>query len=212
MKNNGRKVWSINVYNRFYLTDYSDGETEIYHNNLGAKSKMKEGIKLKGMFETTDDPSTKRNLWGREIYPKCMYNTLKEISETYGNIPVYITENGHGQYEAPDKNGFVSWGNLYYPLEEDGKRTYYVKETEVIPGYSIDNEQMEMLGADNNSCIPVTVEAERISSSTAEVEYDKKMVEQDIQAQKENNEEFTLQDEFNTDEIEDLLGEDAEVI
>ena len=81
------------------------------------------------------------------------------------------------QEKATDKNGFVSWDNLYYPLEEDGKRTYYVKETEVIPGYSIDNEQMEMLGADNNSCIPVTVEAERISSSTAEVEYDKNDVE-----------------------------------
>lgn len=45
-----------------------------------------------------------------------------------------------------------------------------------------------------------------------EVEYDKKMVEQDIQAQKENNEELTLQDEFNTDAVEELLGEDAEII
>ena len=53
--------------------------------------------------------------------------------------------------KTTDKNGFVSWDNLYYPLEEGGKRTYYVKETEVIDGYSIDNEQMEMLGAGENS-------------------------------------------------------------
>ena len=68
---------------------------------------MKEGIRLKGWYETPFDPTTKRNLWGREIYPQCMYNTLMEIKERYGDIPVYITENGHGQYEDPDENGYV---------------------------------------------------------------------------------------------------------
>lgn len=97
----------LNVYNRFYLTDYSEGETEVFHNNLGAKSKSKEGIRIKNWFETAIDPTTKRNLWGREIYPQCMYNTLKEIKNKYGDIPVYITENGHGQYETPDENGYV---------------------------------------------------------------------------------------------------------
>ena len=45
-----------------------------------------------------------------------------------------------------------------------------------------------------------------------EVEYDQELVKKDIEVQKESNEELTLQDEFNTDEIEDLLGEGAEVI
>ena len=45
-----------------------------------------------------------------------------------------------------------------------------------------------------------------------EVEYDKEMVEQDIKAQEENNEELTLQDVFNTDEVEELLGEGGEII
>ena len=45
-----------------------------------------------------------------------------------------------------------------------------------------------------------------------EVEYDQELVKKDIEAQKESNEELTLQAEFNTDEIEDLLGEGAEVI
>ena len=58
-------------------------------------------------YETAIAPDTKRNLWGREIYPKCMYNTLMEIRERYGDIPVYITENGHGCYETPDENGYV---------------------------------------------------------------------------------------------------------
>ena len=80
--------------------------------------------------------------------------------------------------KTTDKNGFVSWDNLYYPLEEGGKRTYYVKETEVIDGYSIDNEQMEMLGAGENACVPVEVNAEVVSSEEAEeVEYEKNDVE-----------------------------------
>lgn len=50
------------------------------------------------------------------------------------------------------------------------------------------------------------------SKQIIEVEYDKEMVEEDIKAQKENNEELILQDSFNTDEVEELLGEGAEVI
>ncbi|WP_195395242.1 glycoside hydrolase family 1 protein [Holdemania sp. 1001302B_160321_E10] len=97
----------LNVYNRFYITDYSEGETEVFHNNRGAGSAAKEGIRIKDWYETTIDPSTKRNLWGREIYPRCMLNTLREIRERYGDIDVYITENGHGCYETPDENGVV---------------------------------------------------------------------------------------------------------
>ena len=97
----------LNVYNRFYITDYTEGETEVFHNNKGAGSTAKEGIRIKNWYETTIDPTTKRNLWGREIYPRCMLNTLMEIKERYGDIPVYITENGHGCYETPDENGVV---------------------------------------------------------------------------------------------------------
>lgn len=98
----------LNVYNRFYITDYTEGETEVFHNNKGAGSNAKEGIRIRDWYETTIDPDTKRNLWGREIYPKCMYNTLMEIKERYGDIPVYITENGHGCYETPDADGYVA--------------------------------------------------------------------------------------------------------
>lgn len=45
-----------------------------------------------------------------------------------------------------------------------------------------------------------------------EVEYDKEMVQDDIKAQEENNEELILQDELNTDEVEEMLGEGAEII
>lgn len=97
----------LNVYNRQYVTDYSDGETEVFHNNKGKGSNSKEGIRIKNIFETSFDPNVRRNLWGREVYPKCMYNALMEIKEKYGDILVYITENGHGQYETPDESGYV---------------------------------------------------------------------------------------------------------
>lgn len=97
----------MNVYNRFYITDYTEGPTEVFHNNKGAGSNAKEGIRIKGWYETAVDPNTKRNLWGREIYPRCMYNTLMEIKQRYGDIPVYITENGHGCYEEADSQGYV---------------------------------------------------------------------------------------------------------
>lgn len=97
----------LNLYNRQYVTDYSEGETEVFHNNRGKGSNSKEGIRIKNMFETSFDPNVKRNLWGREVYPKCMYNALMEMKEKYGDILVYITENGHGQYETPDQNGYV---------------------------------------------------------------------------------------------------------
>lgn len=101
----------LNVYNRQYVTDYSEGETEVFHNNRGKGSNSKEGIRIKHVFESSFDPHVKRNLWGREVYPKCMYNALMEIKEKYGDILVYIAENGHGQYETPDENGYVNDDN-----------------------------------------------------------------------------------------------------
>ena len=70
--------------------------------------------------------------------------------------------------KTTDENGIVSWNNLYYPLEEGGKQTYYVKETATLNGYLIDAEHLKTLGADENGCIPVTVEAQKVSSDQSE--------------------------------------------
>ena len=98
-------------YNRTYVPlpkeDSKLGNPAIEVMLLSLIHISKEGIRIKNWYETTIDPSTKRNLWGREIYPRCMLNTLREIRERYGDIDVYITENGHGCYETPDENGVV---------------------------------------------------------------------------------------------------------
>lgn len=115
----------LNLYNRQYVTDYSAGESEVFHNNKGKGSNSKEGIRIKNIFESSFDPNVKRNLWGREVYPQCMYNALMEIKEKYGDILVYITENGHGQYEDANEEGYVQDDNrielcedfIYYMLK-----------------------------------------------------------------------------------------------
>lgn len=115
----------LNLYNRQYVTDYSTGESEVFHNNKGKGSDSKEGIRIKNIFESSFDPKVKRNLWGREVYPQCMYNALMEIKEKYGDILVYITENGHGQYEHANEDGYVQDDNrielcadfIYYMLK-----------------------------------------------------------------------------------------------
>ena len=72
-----------------------------------------------------------------------------EIKERYGDIPVYITENGHGCYEKPNDEGYVEdderiemmQGYIDYMLKamEDGcnVRGYYAWSTMDL--YSWDN-------------------------------------------------------------------------
>ena len=71
-----------------------------------------------------------------------------------------------------NKNGIVSWDNLYYPLKAGESRTYYVKETQTIKGYAFDNDELDKLGA-KNACIPVKITADYIEdengSATTEI-------------------------------------------
>lgn len=45
-----------------------------------------------------------------------------------------------------------------------------------------------------------------------DAEYDEEMVKEDLKAQEENNEELLVQDTFNEDSPEDMLGEGAEIV
>ena len=89
----------VNIYSRSYVKPYTSGETCVNVNNVGAGSNVKEGVVIKGWFETAYDENVRRNKWGREIYPRCMYDELMELKDKYGDIPIYVTENGHGCYD-----------------------------------------------------------------------------------------------------------------
>lgn len=106
-KNGVGDYLGLNLYNRQYVKNWENGETEVFHNNRGADSNSLEGIRLEGIFESSFDKNVKRNQWGREVNPRVMYTSLVEIKEKYNNPLILITENGHGIYETPGKDGYV---------------------------------------------------------------------------------------------------------
>lgn len=97
----------LNLYNRQYVTDWRQGDSQVFHNNKGSGSNNKEGIRVAGVFESSFDNHVRRNKWGREVNPRVMYTALKEIQTRYEDPMIMITENGHGCYEEPDKDGYV---------------------------------------------------------------------------------------------------------
>ena len=145
MKHNTIDFLGQNAYSRMLVKPYEKGETAATVNNIGnndgSGKTAKEGKTVKGWFESDSDPKVSLNPWGREIYPKCIYNTLIKRREVYGNIPIYITENGHGAYDVVEENEYVNDDDrikflddfLYYILKakEEGVnvRGYYVWST-----------------------------------------------------------------------------------
>lgn len=98
-----------NCYTRTLARPYlpEDGETNYYPNNVGTEQKRLEGYVIKNWFTSDHDPNTPINAWGREEYPKTIYDMLMGIKKDYGDIPVFITENGCAMYEEPDDKGEI---------------------------------------------------------------------------------------------------------
>ena len=98
-----------NCYTRSLARPYKedDGETNYYPNNVGVAQSRLEGYVVKNWFTTDHDPKAKTNEWGREEYPKTIYDMLMGIKKDYGDIPVYITENGCALFEKPGSDGMV---------------------------------------------------------------------------------------------------------
>ena len=134
-----------NIYSRQLVKPNESGVTAFTVNNAGnsdgTDKTARETRAIKGWFESDRDPATRLNNWGREIYPRCAYDTLMLRKERYGDIPIYVTENGHGCYDVADENGYVEDDErieflenyLHYILKakEDGVnlKGYYVWST-----------------------------------------------------------------------------------
>ena len=106
IKDNTIDFLGQNAYCRCVVKPYTKGKTQVMVNNMG-QGPAREGKIIKDWFETDYNESMKLNKWGREIYPKCIYDCLIRRKEKYGNIPIYITECGHGAYDVADENGYV---------------------------------------------------------------------------------------------------------
>ena len=107
-----------NIYARKLVKPYEYGETKMVVNNDPKNCKDLEGVTVKGFFQPDVDPTTRKNPWGREIYPKCGYDALMRLKNEYNNIPVFVTENGHGMFETLDKNGEINDEDRIAFLEE----------------------------------------------------------------------------------------------
>lgn len=110
----------INAYDRTLVKPYTTGETGMVANNTG-DGFTKNATIIKNWFELDEDPNTKKNAWGCEIYPKSIYNLLLALNAEYPKTPIIITENGlgyyddlvdgkvHDGYRIEFLNGFIDW-------------------------------------------------------------------------------------------------------
>lgn len=89
----------LNLYTRHLVKPFESIESFVSYNNKGKDSKALEGTGVKGWFETDDDPYCEKNLWGREVQPKAMYDGLVYLNNLYPGVPIYVTENGHASYD-----------------------------------------------------------------------------------------------------------------
>jgi len=98
----------VNAYCRYLVKPCSGGATSLAVNNTGDyNAKKQESQEVAGWFALDDDPSTEKNPWGMEIYPRSIYNLLMELRERYPGVPFIITENGLGGYDAPGEDGKI---------------------------------------------------------------------------------------------------------
>lgn len=95
----------LNYYNRSYIRPYTEGPSMVVHNNVGKRDSSKSNdvkkiMVVKNMFERIEDPKGEFTEWDFEIYPKGIYDACLDVTSKYGNIPIYITENGIGLHET----------------------------------------------------------------------------------------------------------------
>lgn len=55
-----------------------------------------------GRYRSIKDDDSEYTRWGWEIYPKGLYDGMVRIKKRYGDIPIYITENGLGYNDNLD--------------------------------------------------------------------------------------------------------------
>jgi beta-glucosidase len=107
----------MNYYAPQFVLPYQGGETSIKVNNQGKKYKGDMHTVVKGWFEIDDEKMKHlpQNDWNMVIYPQGLFDGLKRNSR-FGK-PIFITENGLGNYE--DQKG---------EMVQDDERIAYIKE------------------------------------------------------------------------------------
>ena len=94
----------VNFYRRKLAAANTD-ESNFKINTTGVKGSSKP-FGFKGYFKFVIDPNARYTDWDWEIYPEGLYMGMKRLKERYGDIPIYVTENGLGSKDKLE-NGKV---------------------------------------------------------------------------------------------------------
>lgn len=104
LKNNICDFIGVNYYKReMVAANYDVDGFEM--NTSGQKGSGKE-LGWKGLFKLVRNPNGRYTDWDWEIYPEGLTDAIMRINKRYGNVPIYITENGLGAKD-PIVNGEV---------------------------------------------------------------------------------------------------------
>ncbi|MGL4393022.1 MAG: GH1 family beta-glucosidase [Fusobacteriaceae bacterium] len=104
LKNAKSDFIGVNYYQRKILKANTDNKTLVKsrENSTGAAGNPN----YDGRYISVKDQSCEYTKWGWEIFPQGLYDGMARIKQRYGNIKIYVTENGLGD-EDPIIDGKV---------------------------------------------------------------------------------------------------------
>ncbi|MEG1301410.1 MAG: glycoside hydrolase family 1 protein [Erysipelotrichaceae bacterium] len=94
----------VNFYRRKLVAANPD-ESNFKTNTTGIKGSSKP-FGFKNYFKFVTDPNARYTDWDWEIYPEGLHEGMKRIHARYGDIPIYVTENGLGSKDILE-NGLI---------------------------------------------------------------------------------------------------------
>ncbi len=95
----------VNYYQRKFIQAHNGTEKIVY-----TRESATGGVELPNYcnrYKKVKNKDSVYTKWGWEIYPQGLYDGMARIKKRYGNIPIYITENGLGDEDFLD-NGKIN--------------------------------------------------------------------------------------------------------
>lgn len=99
LRNNICDFIGLNFYKRETVAANPHGETQLTANHSGTRGSGHQPGKefgFKGLFKFVRNPDGVYTDWDWEIYPQGLTDGILAIKARYGDVPIYITENGLG--------------------------------------------------------------------------------------------------------------------
>ncbi|MDS4040449.1 MAG: GH1 family beta-glucosidase [Candidatus Competibacter sp.] len=97
----------VNYYQSTFLAHNPlDGVGTAALNTSGEKGSQRESG-IPGLFKKVFNPKVEYSPWDWAIYPEGLFEGMTRIQERYGNIPIFITENGLGDKDQIAENSEI---------------------------------------------------------------------------------------------------------